>query len=119
MNLFYDEMLFMRITADGATQTLIHEWMKNIQTYYNARYRCFARILEATGMTGPFNLTYKGKPRSDTFICEYTQKAKKINVSVFLRFCNGCDPAQIWINGHDDGTYKVFSIKEGKIVPRD
>ncbi len=119
MQHFNDEMLFRRITADESTKTLIHEWMKNIQVYYNVKYRCFARILEATGMTGPFNLTHEGKTQSDTFRCEYFKESKRTSVSVFLRFSDGCDNSgEIWVNDKESGTRNIFIIKKGKIVPR-
>lgn len=115
-----DEVLFRRITADGTTKDLIREWMENVQAAYNVRYRCFARILEATGMTGPFNLTHTGKIRSDRFICEYSEKSKRTSVTVFLRFSDGCDNSgEIWVDDCECGTWKVFIIKKGKIVPRD
>ena len=120
MRHFNDEMLFSRFTADGTTMHLIQDWMENIQMHYDARYRCFARILEATGMTGPFNLTSDGKPRSDAFICEYSKKDKRTCVSVFLRFCDVFDnPGEIWIDDHECKNRKIFTLKNGKIVPRD
>lgn len=119
MKNFNDEILFRRITADGSTTLLIHEWMENIQSHYHARYRCFARILEATGITGPFNLTYKGKQHSDTFICEYSKNGKKASVTVFLRFLDTDSCAEIWIDDHECEPWerKIFGIEKGKIVP--